>query len=79
MKLTGVQDSKYNLDVVARYGAGEENDTRGEIVDIGSTDGKRNPRGLFVHADRTSVQSIVVTTKKKKNTKKRAPFYVCVK
>lgn len=42
VKLTGVEDSKYNLDVTGYFGASERNNTRNEIIDVKSTSGKRN-------------------------------------
>jgi len=43
VKLTGVENSKYNFDVIAYYGANKENNTReNNISDIHSTSGKQN-------------------------------------
>lgn len=42
VKLTGVENSKYNLDVTGYFGAKKEINTRNEIIDVKSMSGKRN-------------------------------------
>ncbi|XP_032672396.1 uncharacterized protein LOC116844660 isoform X2 [Odontomachus brunneus] len=40
MKLTGVENSKYNFDVTGYFGTSERNNTRNEIIDVKFTSGK---------------------------------------
>jgi len=42
VKLTGVENSKYDFDVIAYYEANKESNTRDDISDINSTSGKQN-------------------------------------
>lgn len=42
VKLTGMENSKYNMDVIAYYGANKKNNMRGDIININSISGKQN-------------------------------------
>ncbi|XP_018313581.1 uncharacterized protein [Mycetomoellerius zeteki] len=72
VKLTGMENSKYNMDVIAYYGANKKNNMRGDIININSISEVNKKKDFFslneildkIHITRAKTSTVIEETNK---------------